>query len=86
MAKKVKRLYSEFKPDNYRLFLDIDREKAVFSGNVKISGQKVGRPSQRITLHQKGLRIKSAKITRRDKKTGSVEIDISRINIPATLS
>jgi aminopeptidase N len=80
MAKKVKRLYSEFKPDNYRLFLDIDREKAVFSGNVKISGQKVGRPSQRITLHQKGLRIKSAKITRRDKKTGSVEIDISRIN------
>lgn len=36
-------------------------------------------PSQRITLHQKGLKIISAKIFRRD-KAGQKEYEIKRIN------
>src|SRR5690349_13286830 len=80
MPRKVKRLYSEFRPEHYQLYLEPDRETAQFSGKVVITGRKVGRPSQRITLHQKDLKIKSAKIIKHDKKAGPSEIEIDRIN------
>jgi puromycin-sensitive aminopeptidase len=50
-----------------------------FTGTVVISGKKTGRPSQRITLHQKGLKIELATVRRTDKK-GEKNYDISRIN------
>lgn len=77
--KKVKRLFSEFKPVHYDLYLEPDREAASFRGKVIISGQKTGRPNRRITLHQKGLKIVSAKVIKRDKKTDA-EVPIDRIN------
>lgn len=77
----MKRLYSEFKPEHYELSLAPDREKLTFHGRVIISGQKTGRPSQRITLHQKGLRVKSAKLIRHDKKTGADELQLGRVNV-----
>jgi aminopeptidase N len=79
-VKKVKRLYEEFKPEHYELYLEPDRQKAVFSGKVTIAGRKAGRPSHRITLHQNGLKIKTAKIIRQDKKAGQVKITLDRIN------
>lgn len=79
MSKRVKRLYEQFQPENYALSLDLDPDKLVFSGKVTITGQKTGRPSQRITFHQKALRINSAKIIHHGKKE-AVEIPISRIN------
>ncbi len=78
--KKVKRLFADFKPEHYELLLEPDRDKSVFSGKVVIDGYKAGRPSQRITLHSKGLKIKSAKITKLD-KTGEAVISIDRMNI-----
>jgi aminopeptidase N len=78
--RKVKRLYSEFKPEHYELWLEPDREKMAFAGNVVISGHKISRPSRRITFHQKGLKIKSAKIINLS-KPGSPEIQLDRINI-----
>lgn len=77
--KSVTRLYQNFQPSHYNLALDIDPEAMTFTGIVEITGKKVGRPSQRITLHQKDLKITAAKITRHDKK-GSEEKNISRIN------
>jgi len=50
-----------------------------FSGTVIIKGKKVGRPSQRITLHQNGLKVTSAKVTKHDKK-GDQELPVARIN------
>jgi aminopeptidase N len=79
-VKKVKRLYSEFKPAHYELYLALDKETALFSGKVTITGRKTGRPSQRITLHQKGLKIISAKIIKKDKRAGPTEISVDRIN------
>lgn len=79
MSKKVRRLFEQFQPENYRLDLAIDPDEMTFSGNVIINGKKVGRPSQRITFHQKNLKIAGAKITRHDKK-GDIEVAISRIN------
>lgn len=79
MGKKVTRLYEQFQPDYYQLQLTLDDEKMVFQGTVKIRGKKTGRPSERITFHQKGLRITAAHITKKDKK-GEQEFAVSRIN------
>jgi aminopeptidase N len=79
MGKKVTRLFEQFQPENYDLKLDPDPESMKFSGTVTIRGQKVGRPSQRITFHQKGLKINFATITKHDKK-GDRELGLTRIN------
>ncbi len=80
-VKKVKRLFREFQPDHYDLFLTPDRGKMEFTGRVVIKGRKTGRPSSRITLHQKDLKIKTAGIIRHDKRSGDARIAVERINI-----
>ncbi len=50
-----------------------------FSGAVTIQGKKVGRPAQRITLHQNGLKITHAQITKHDRK-GDQILTVKRIN------
>ncbi len=79
MSKKVARLYDQFQPENYELSLKLDREAMTFSGTVTIRGKKTGRPSQRITFHQKELRITTAKVVKHD-KNGDQEIKLSRVN------
>lgn len=79
MGKSVKRLFTEFKPKHYILELDPDRDTERFSGSVIVAGHKTGRPSQRLTFHQVGLKITDAHITRHDKK-GDQEIAVDRIN------
>ena len=80
MGKKVTRLYEQFQPESYDLLLDVDRDDLSFSGTVTIRGKKTGRPTSRITLHQKDLKITSAKIVKHDKK-GDQEVSVSRINL-----
>jgi aminopeptidase N len=79
MSKSVARLFTQFKPDNYHLLLDIDKPAMTFNGSVTIAGIKVGRPSKRLTFHQKDLKIKQASVIKLD-KTGEIPIKISRIN------
>jgi len=79
----VKRLFDEFQPIHYALDLKPDRDNMTFSGTVVITGTKSGRPSQRVTFHQSGLKITAAHITRHDKK-GDQEIVVDRINHHAT--
>lgn len=78
MGKTVKRLIDQFVPENYKLSIEIDEEKMVFSGNLIVAGKKVGRPSKRLTFHQKGLSITSAKVTNHAKQTK--DLAIKRIN------
>lgn len=80
MGKTVSRLYAQFQPKHYILEIDPDRAAETFTGNVIISGQRVGKPSQRITLHQVGLTITKAHVVKHDKKTGDQEITVDRIN------
>jgi aminopeptidase N len=68
MSKKVKRLFEGFRPENYKLELMPDRDTMQLEGTVVITGQKAGRPSQRLTFHQHGLTVVEANITRSDKK------------------
>ena len=77
MSKKTKHLYSQFQPTNYQLNLAIDKDTLSFKGKVLIAGQKVGRPAQRISLHQRDLKITSAKLVRVE-KTSKIPISISK--------
>ncbi|MBA2279333.1 M1 family metallopeptidase [Candidatus Saccharibacteria bacterium] len=79
MKKKVARLFEGTKPSNYKLLLELDPDKMIFKGKVTIRGRKTGRPSQRITFHQKGLKFISASAIRHDKK-GDEPIVFDRIN------
>jgi aminopeptidase N len=80
MSNTVTRLFESFQPSHYQLSLVPDRETKTFHGTVVIQGKKVGRPSQRITLHQKDLKVTSARIVKHDKK-GDTDITVSRINL-----
>lgn len=84
MTKSVKRLYTSFQPEHYDLHLIPDGEKMHFKGTVTIKGKKSGRPSQRLTFHQNGLKITRASAVFHDKK-GDTTVDFTRINHHATL-
>jgi len=79
MTKTVTRLYKNFQPTHYDLHLRIDKVAMTFAGSVTISGKKIGRPSSRLTFHQKNLKITDAQISKHDKAGPSV-IPIDRIN------
>ncbi|MBX4197058.1 hypothetical protein KW801_00695 [Candidatus Saccharibacteria bacterium] len=72
--KRTKSLFSEFRPERYELTLKFANN----AGRLEILGNKVGRPSHRITLHQRKLRILKAEITPKGRKHTTVEVD--RIN------
>ncbi|MGB4758814.1 MAG: M1 family metallopeptidase [Candidatus Saccharimonadales bacterium] len=78
MSKKVTRLLDSFVPEHYALQMNLDPEAMTFSGSVIVRGKKVGRPSQRITFHQKGLDITDATVRRSDKNEKI--FTVSRIN------
>lgn len=52
--KVVEHLIETFIPENYNLFLDINRQEKQFSGNVAITGEAL---DNQIALHQKDLHI-----------------------------
>ncbi len=79
MTKTVSRLFDQFHPSHYQLSIHPDKQKLTFTGTVTIQGRKIGRPSQRIVLHQKELKVTKATITKTDKK-GSREVVVDRIN------
>ncbi len=80
MTKRVSRLYQQFQPENYQLELSLDRDKMSFEGKARILGKKGGPPSQRITLHQKGLKINKVSLVKLEKKDLKTEVPVERIN------
>ena len=75
---KAPRLFEQFQPDK-NLALTLDPTGMLFSGTVTIKGKKTGKPSERITFHQNGLKVTSATITKHD-KTGDQSIEVARVN------
>lgn len=76
---EVKRLFGQFNPSKYTLDIIINREAMTFTGTVVATGKRRGKPSSRLTFHQKGLTVTAASISRRDKK-GIAELSVDRIN------
>lgn len=79
MAKQRTSLSAHFHPETYHLTIDTSDDLKTFQGTVTIVGKKMGRPSHRIVLYQRGLKIIRASLLRID-KTGRTEIPIDRIN------
>ncbi len=79
MPKNVTRLFNQFQPETYDLHIRLDRTTMKFQGSVRIAGRKSGRPSQRLTFHQKGLTVTAATILYQDKK-GERRMPVVRIN------
>lgn len=79
MSKSVRRLFETFAPEHYELELAPDRDDMTFTGKVSLTGLKKGRPSQRLTLHQKGLTITKAALVAHT-QTGKKTIPVDRIN------
>lgn len=79
MSSSVKRLFRQFQPQKYTLDITVDPAAMTFEGSVIIDGQRLGRPSQRLTFHQNNLTLRSAVITKHDKK-GEILIEVDRIN------
>lgn len=84
MSKKVKRLFEGFQPSQYQISLNPSRNDMRLSGTVTVRGKKVGRPSQRLTFHQNGLKITRATVVKHDKK-GDTDVALSRISHQNTL-
>lgn len=78
MSKKSVRLINQFSPEHYTLRLELDKDQLRFNGAVTIRGQKTGRPSKRITFHQKGLKITEASITHHSKNE-IIALPVTRI-------
>jgi hypothetical protein len=72
---KSKTLLDHFKPISYSLEKMPDDSEIALT----IIGRRSGRPSSRLTLHQKGLKIKSAKLTYHNKNK-VIEYEVNRIN------
>lgn len=79
MGKKVTRLFEQFQPEHYKLHLIPNRDSMKFSGTVSIRGKKTGRPAERLTFHQKGLKITSARINHHQKNDIKT-IEVMRVN------
>ena len=54
--KTVEHFIEKFVPENYNIFLDINRQAKTFSGNVAISGEALDNV---ISFHQKDLTVAS---------------------------
>ena len=76
--KKVRHLFEQFRPNHYKLDIDPDKQAMTFTGIVKISGKKAGRPAKRLTLHAKDLKINSVNLVLID-RSGKREINIERV-------
>lgn len=54
--KTVEHFIETFVPENYNIFLDIDRQSKTFTGNVAINGEAL---DNRVSFHQKDLTIQA---------------------------
>lgn len=78
--KTVEHYIEKFVPENYNVFLDINRQEKVFSGNIAISGEAL---EHDISFHQKDLTIHSVLL---DNETLNFEMDNSNEALHISLS
>jgi aminopeptidase N len=77
--KSVTRLHTQFQPKNYDVTFNLDEAAMRFTGTVTIQGKKTGRPSQRVTFHQHGLKVTRASIVKHERGEAT-PYEVARIN------
>src|SRR5690606_21469018 len=80
MSKNETRLFEQIQPEHYVLEIEPNKKDMTFRGTVIIRGRKIGRPSQRLTFHQKDLTITSTTITKIHKNE-ETDMHVDRINV-----
>lgn len=73
------RLFAQFAPEHYDIEINISADKRSFTGTTIIKGQRKGRPSRRLTFHQKGLSVKAMSLIHIDKKGQRTEVPVTRV-------
>lgn len=80
--KTVEHLIETFVPENYNIFLDINRQTKTFTGNVAINGEAL---DNHVAFHQKDLDIKSILL---DNEAIVYQVDndneVVRVELPET--
>lgn len=80
--KTVEHLIETFVPENYNIFLDINRQTKTFTGNVAINGEAL---DNHVAFHQKDLDIKSILL---DNEAVIYQVDndneVVRVELPET--
>ncbi|WP_332059044.1 M1 family metallopeptidase [Streptococcus canis] len=80
--KTVEHLIETFVPENYNIFLDINRQTKTFTGNVAINGEAL---DNHVAFHQKDLDIKSILL---DNEAVMYQVDndneVVRVELPET--
>ncbi|SQF53966.1 M1 family metallopeptidase [Streptococcus equi] len=80
--KKVEHLIEKFIPENYNIFLDINRSTKTFTGNVAINGEAL---DNQVSFHQKDLAINTILL---DNEAVSYHVDddneLVRVELPET--
>ncbi|GAA0060503.1 M1 family metallopeptidase [Streptococcus canis] len=80
--KTVEHLIETFVPENYNIFLDINRQTKTFTGNAAINGEAL---DNHVAFHQKDLDIKSILL---DNEAVSYQVDhaneVVRVELPET--
>ncbi|MGG6797533.1 UNVERIFIED_CONTAM: M1 family metallopeptidase [Streptococcus canis] len=80
--KTVEHLIETFVPENYNIFLDINRQTKTFTGNVAINGEAL---DNHVAFHQKELDIKSILL---DNEAVGYQVDhaneVVRVELPET--
>ncbi|MCL4357681.1 M1 family metallopeptidase [Patescibacteria group bacterium] len=76
--RQVRRLYKQFAPNKYIIDLVPDKANMIFDGTAIIEGKKTGRPTKRLTLHAKDLKIVGAKILQKNRSIEQ-ELKINRV-------
>ncbi|HEL0677922.1 TPA: M1 family metallopeptidase [Streptococcus equi subsp. zooepidemicus] len=80
--KKVEHLIEKFIPENYNIFLDINRSTKTFTGNVAINGEAL---DNQVSFHQKDLAINAILL---DNEAVSYHVDddneLVRVELPET--
>lgn len=82
MYEKVEHLIEKFIPENYNIFLDINRSTKTFTGNVAINGEAL---DNQVSFHQKDLAINAILL---DNEAVSYHVDddneLVRVELPET--
>lgn len=76
----MSKLFESYKPTTYKLAAALNQKTNNFEIKLTILGKKVGKPSHRITLHQKNLAITSVTVRKFGKKDSVQEVSLQRFN------
>lgn len=78
---RLNRISQQFRPEQYDLKLSLNDDLSLIEGTLEIKGSRRSKPSYRITLHQSGIKVTSAKLFKLVPKSAkpNFELEVTRV-------